>query len=124
MLLDLHKEKERIVWTNHSKEKMRYYKFSENRVLGILRKPGRKEEGIAPGTIAVMQKTGTKKHPTEAWMMYQVTERKIKSQKFKKIKIISAWRYPGITPLGERPLLPEDTVLELSDMLKKQQSVN
>lgn len=119
MLIDLHKEKEKIVWTNHSKEKMRYYRFSESRVLAILRKPGRKEEGIAPGTIAVMQPTGTKKHPTEAWMMYQLTERKFRGHKSRKIKIISAWRYPGVTPVDERPIIPEDTASELRDILKE-----
>lgn len=40
---------------------MRQYGFSEKRVLRILRKPDRKEEGIAPNTIANMQITGTKK---------------------------------------------------------------
>ena len=120
MLLDLHKEKEKIIWTNHSKEKMRYNRFSESRVLGILRRPGRKEDGIAPGTIAAMQSTGTKKHPTEAWMMYQISERNIKGQKYKKIKIISAWRYPGITPSGERPILPEDTAAELNNILNQE----
>ena len=104
---------EKIFWTKHSKMKMRQYGFSEKRVLRILRKPDRKEEGIAPGTIANMQITGTKKHPTEAWMMYQVLK------KPKGIKIISAWRYPGRTPVGERPIIPEDTLEELENILKK-----
>lgn len=111
-------QKEKIAWTNHIKEKMKYYRFSENRVLSILRKPGRKEEGIAPGTIAVMQSTGTKKHPTEAWLMYQTVFGSFRGNRQKKIKMISAWRYPGITPVGERPILPEDTALELKDILK------
>jgi hypothetical protein len=67
-----------------------------------------------------MQATGTKKHPTEAWMMYQVSERKFKGRKSKKIKIISAWRYPGVTPLGERPILPQDTATELSSILSQE----
>jgi len=96
-----------ISWTKHSKKKMRYYRLSENRVLSVLRKPQRTEEGIAPGTIAVMQITGTKKHPTEIWMMYEIFK------KPKKIKIISAWRYPGRTPLGQRPVIPADTLEEL-----------
>lgn len=107
MRLEIGSVKEKFIWTKHSESKMRQYRFSENRVLRILRKPERKEEGIAPGTIASMQITGTKKHPTEAWLMYQILKRP------KAIKIISAWRYPGRTPVGERPIIPEDTLKEL-----------
>ena len=87
------------------------YRFSEKRVLGILRKPERKEEGIAPETIAAMQVTGTKKRPTEAWVMYVIL------RKPKGIKIISTWRYPGRTPVGERPIIPEDALEELQKRL-------
>ena len=107
MLLKLPEREGKIFWTKHSKAKMGQYQFSEKRVLKILRKPDRKEEGIAPETIANMQVTGTKKHPTEAWMMYQILK------KPKGIKIISAWRYPGRTPVGVRPFIPEDTLEEL-----------
>jgi len=79
--------------------------------LSIFRKPNRIEEGIAPDTIAVMQITGTKKHPSEAWTMYVILK------KPKGIKIISAWRYPGRTPAGERPIIPEDTLKELSSII-------
>lgn len=102
----------KIHWTSHSKSKMRYYGLSEQRVLKILRKPERKEEGIAQKTIAAMQISGTKKNPTEVWMMYQVR----KAEKFKQIRIISAWRYPGRTPAGSRPTIPEDT-LEILEKL-------
>lgn len=115
-----------IFWTNHSKRKMRYYGFSEKRVLRILRKPERIEEGIALKTIAAMQGAGTKKNPTEVWMMYQIIKLKIKNpapsngarrgQKLK-VKIISAWRYPGQTRKGERPIVPEDTLKELDSIL-------
>lgn len=101
------KNNETIFWTRHAKEKMRYYRLSEKRVLRILRKPDRKEEGIASGTIAHMQIAGTKKHPTEVWMMYQ-----IRSQK---LRIISAWRYPGRTPENQRPVIPEDILRVLKD---------
>ena len=113
MFLKLLQNTEKIFWTKHSKEKMRYYNLSEKRVLRILRKPERKEEGLAPKTIAAMQITGTKKHPTEVWMMYQIA-----SEKLKRIKIISAWRYPGRTLEGERPIIPEDTLEELKNILK------
>lgn len=112
MLFKLPREN-KIFWTKHARKKMRQYRFSEKRVLKILRKPDRKEEGIAPGTIAQMQITGTKKHPTEAWMMYQIKKTRFKNQKSKIIKIISAWRYPGRTPEGQRPIIPEDTLEEL-----------
>ncbi len=112
MYLKLLNNNEEIIWTTHSKAKMRQYRFSEKRVLRILRKPDRKEEGIAPNTLAVMQITGTKKHPTEVWTMYVVFK------KPKAIKIISAWRYPGRTPEGQRPIIPEDTLNELSDLIK------
>ena len=107
MFLKLPDTERRVIWTKHSQAKMRQYRFSEKRVLRIFRKPERIEEGIAPETIANMQITGTKKHPTEAWMMYLILK------KPKAIKIISAWRYPGRTPAGERPIIPEDTLEEL-----------
>jgi len=113
--------KEKIVWTNHSKEKMRYYRLSDKKVLNIFRKPGRKEEGIAPGTIASMRPAGTKKHPTEIWMMYQTVKSTVRGKKFKKIKIISAWRYPGITPVGERPIIPDDVLNDLKDVIQNKE---
>ena len=62
-----HKEKEDktglFVWTKHSQAKMRQYMLSENRVKRVIRNPNRVEEGIAPKTLASMQKAGSKKHP-------------------------------------------------------------
>ena len=114
MFLKLPGSEEKIFWTQHSKVKMNQYALSEKRVLRVLRKPERKEEGIAPKTLAAMQVTGTKKYPTEIWMMYQTAKKsKAQSPKSKIIKIISAWRYPGRTPLGARPTIPEDTLEEL-----------
>ena len=97
----------KFFWTQHSKMKLKQYRFSEKRVLRIFRQPDRTEEGIAQGTVAAMQITGTKKNPTEAWLMYVILKRP------KAIKIISTWRYPGKTPKGERPIIPEDTLREL-----------
>jgi hypothetical protein len=107
MLLEAPKNHEKIFWTRHSQIKMRQYRLSEKRVLKILRKPDRREEGILPGAIAQMQITGTKKHPTEAWLMYLVLK------KPRGVKIISAWRYPARTPKGQRPIIPEDVLEEL-----------
>lgn len=104
---------EKVFWTSHSKAKMRHYRFSEKRVLNILHRPARREEGIAPETLAAMQITGTKKHPTEAWVMYLVLK------KPQGVKIISAWRYPGRTPEGARPVIPQDAMEELYSLMEK-----
>ena len=98
-----------IVWTRHSRAKMRQYNLSESRIKRVLRYPKRKEIGVAPQTIALMQPAGSKKHPFEIWVMYQVSSAKTKSQKPKRrVKIISVWRYPGISPIHEPPPIPDD----------------
>jgi len=96
-------------WTKHIKEKMRQYQLSEKRLIRILRRPERKELGIASDTVAVMQTAGTKKHPYEIWLMYQI----IKS----KIKMISAWKYPGKSPVREPPPIPEDVLENLEELV-------
>jgi len=112
MLLKTPAGQGKIAWTQHSKNKLRQYRFSGKRVLRIFRRPDRIEEGIAEGTVAAMQITGSKKHPTEAWIMYVILKRP------KGIKIISAWRYPGRTPLGARPVIPQDALEELDKLLE------
>jgi len=108
------------VWTQHSQIKMKQYGLSKQKLLGILRKPERKEKAIVPGLIAAMktnkiffkQKQITltqawqrpKKAPGEIWIMYK----DIKKQGEQIRKIISAWRYPGITKPGEEIPIPED----------------
>lgn len=76
-------------WTSHARFKMKFYGLSEARVRRIINSPKRKEEGIAPKTVAMMQGAGSAKHPYELWAMIQDTP------KFR--TIISAWRYPGVT---------------------------
>lgn len=115
MLLRSSKEGERFVWTKHSEKKMRQYRLSKKRVKRVFRNPDRTEKGIAPGTIALMQRTGTKKYPTEIWLMYQTFTVK---EKGRKIKIISTWRYPGISPLGEPIPIPQDILDELDNLIK------
>ena len=105
---------DKMVWTKHSLEKMRFYNLSENRLKRVLRNLDRKEEGIAPETIAIMQRTGSKKHPTEIWLMYQIIKSKVKSQK---LKVISAWRYPGISPPGKEIPIPQDILEELNKII-------
>jgi len=94
------KNTEKVSWTRHVKEKMKFYRLSESRLKRVLFNPKRIEKGIVLGTIAIMQPTGTKKHPTEIWLMYQKID--------KKIRIITAWRYPGISPVREPPPVPDD----------------
>jgi hypothetical protein len=98
------KNTKEIYWTKHIKEKMRYYGLAEGRLRRILKSPQRREKGIASGTIALMQPAGTKR-PSEIWLMYQ--------QAGQKKKMISAWRYPGISPKGEPIPIPEDILEEL-----------
>ena len=100
---------------------MRQYGLSTSKLLGILRRPERKEQGIAPGTSAAMktnkvffkQKQVTlkdawqkpRKAPGEIWIMYK----DVKKQSEGNIRrIISAWRYPGISKPGEAIPIPDD----------------
>jgi len=110
---------ENLIFTRHAREKMRQYNLSESRLKGVLRKPDRKELGIAPRTIGIMQITGTKKHPTEIWLMYQRVNSKSQAPNSKRkgemIKIISAWRYPARSPIGELPPIPEDILWEINE---------
>lgn len=98
---------ENIIWTRHAQEKMRQYGLSEARLRRVLRFPKRREKGIAPKTVALMQPAGSRRRPTEIWLMYQ--------KKGKKLKIITAWRYPGISPVREPPPIPDDILQDLLD---------
>ena len=106
-------DKKNILWTKHVKGKMIYYQLSDKRVKRVLRSPNRIETGIAPITLAVMQSAGTKKNPTEIWVMYQTL-------KSRKLRIISAWRYPGISPKREPPPIPKDALAELQRIIKEE----
>lgn len=101
------KKPKTVHWTNHARAKMRFYRLSEQRVKAVIHSPGRIEKGIAPNTIAFMQRAGSKKHPYEIWTMAQ-------DDKLSR-KIISAWRYPGITKPGEP--LPDAIRQEIDEVL-------
>ncbi len=110
-------ESKNVIWTNHAKEKMAYYNLSEKRVLRVLRHPKRTQQGIAEGTLASMQPAGSKKHPYEIWLMYQiVSEKKSKISLLDsyKIKVISAWKYPGISKKEDPLPIPEEILDELN----------
>jgi len=101
-----------LLWTKHSREKMQFYRLSEQRIKRVLKNPNRVEEGIAPKTIALMQSAGSKKHPYEIWTMYQKT-------KTQKLKIISCWRYPGKSPIGVKLPIPDELKGQLESILNK-----
>ncbi len=96
----------KLFWTVHAKAKMRYYGLSEQRVKRVMNSPLRVETGIAPDTIAMLQRAGSIKHPYEIWVM--IVEKK------EERRIISAWRYPGITKPGES--LPEEILREVREV--------
>jgi hypothetical protein len=105
-----------LAWTVHIKNKMREYQLSESRVRRVLHSPVRIEEGIAPKTTAFMQPIAYSKLPTrlspgvwkqELWVMTE----ELKTKR----KMISAWRYPGMTKPGV-PLSPE-VIRELRAMM-------
>lgn len=123
----------RYQFTEHSRYKMKQYNLSEQRVTRIIRAPKRTEEGIAHNTIAVMQ-PGTVKRDAkgketwtqEIWVMYRLCKskaitnnqnpitKKTQNSEFNQsmqLRIISAWRYPGMSP--KRNPIPEEILREL-----------
>jgi len=122
-------------WTNHVKFKMQYYGLSAQKILGVISRPKRKEEGIVEKTIAVMQPVslkivnGKEIWKSEVWVMYQKLEsRNLKletKEKFShdsryklraaRYKIISAWRYPGVSP--KRNPIPEEILSEIVEII-------
>jgi hypothetical protein len=126
------KDFKKFFWTQHSQIKMRQYGLSKQKLLGILHRPERREKGIVPGTSAVMRtnkifkkttpllkgkiqpdfakaSAWQRKAPGEIWIMYK--DIKISSAPTR--KIISAWRYPGISKPGEEIPIPEDIKNEI-----------
>ena len=152
-------------WTNHALFKMRCYGLSVQKVLGVIKRPERKAEGIVKNTIAVMQPVnpkilnGKKIWKQEIWVMYQAPinrgnpnfpastrgdsstrggqfpisnkisaeggpavgwqNSKLKNYKLQttnyKLKIISAWRYPGVSP--KKNPIPGDILAEIGSLL-------
>jgi len=140
MQFKLPKNNDRYQWTLHSIEKMKFYGLSEQKVLGIIKRPKRKEEGIVKNTVAVMQpvspkldKEGRAVWKNEIWTMYQTSKagnskskitnnKQIQNLKFpnlqnllnpQKKKIISAWRYPGVSP--EHNPIPEEILRGIAE---------
>jgi hypothetical protein len=155
------KNTDKYYWTAHVAGKMHYYGLSEQKVLGVIRRPVRIETGIAENTVAVMVPVGnikknrkpsqpafakasawrgrnrsfnddgeTEKWNQEIWVMYQlkVQSEKLKAQSKnakinalqnkinsdKKLTIISAWRYPGVSP--KKNPIPEEILREIEEI--------
>lgn len=121
-------KEETYIWTHHARDKLRYYRLTESRVKRIIRYPARVEEGIIEGAIACMQpahgqavsgarpaaagRLAKKSQYSEIWTMYVVTPA---AGKNKKIKIITAWRYPGESP--KRDPIPPEILREIRKLL-------
>ena len=128
-------------WTNHALMKLKYYGLSQQRITRVIKSPQRIEEGIVENTIAVMQpastrradyssmrggppsmntKDGKKAWTSEIWAMYQLkgigrAKQENKDNllnKQKQFKIISVWRYPGVSP--KRNPIPQEILEELT----------
>lgn len=167
------KNNEKYHWTQHVMEKMHYYGLSEQKVLGVIRKPFRVETGVAENTVAVMIPVGNVKKAAaaqkktafskvaakqlssageswnqEIWVMYQIknqesrnknqedlqkakkiaklkvilaSKKKIHDSKFmipnsanRKICIISAWRFPGMS--SEKDPIPAEIWREIEEL--------
>lgn len=110
-----------IEFTTHARYKMSQYGLSEQKVKGILRNPKRTEKGIAPKTAAMMQPVSSKMidgketWKQEIWVMFVKKKAKIGHQSIggEQLRIISAWRYPGVSP--KRSPIPEEIWRELED---------
>ena len=119
-------------WTQHCVRKMMFYGLTADRVKRVLRNPKRRETGVAENTIAVMMPAGTKKRPSEIWVMYSLSSKastlsersESKGESLDKLGtigqmtnrkiIISAWRYPGVSPVGKQIPIPADILAELT----------
>lgn len=93
-----------------------YYGISESLIKRITRFPKRIEEGIVPKTVAVMSPYGRspkgrqQPYAGEVWVMY--------TEVGTKKKIISAWRYPGVSPIGKKIPIPDEILQEIEGMLE------
>ena len=110
-------------FTLHAQFKMQQYGLSEQKVRNVIRNPKRREVGIVLKTVAVMQPVSVKKidgketWKQEVWVMFVVKNQEQKNgiQNFtqQSLRIISAWRYPGVSP--KRNPIPEEILRELED---------
>ena len=132
-MFKLPKNDQKYHWTSHVIGKMVFYGLSPDRVKRVIRSPKRIEEGIAENTIGAMQRSTNIKKPTEVWVMYQLSKKagtlsersESKGRSLDKLGtisqganrkiIISAWRYPGVSPVGKQIPIPQDILEELKN---------
>ena len=102
-------------WTQHVERKMRFYGLSPARVLRVVNAPARMEEGVAPGTVAGMQRAGTARKPWEIWAMWRTEPKKAGTPAGfpERRVIITAWRYPGTSPVRGAVPIPAAVLAEL-----------
>jgi len=130
------RSEEKYLWTGHSRFKMRQYRLTESRVKRIIRHPVRVEKGILEGAVACMQPVAGGRY-SEIWTMYtpvggrrnpkspacrsagrQIPRLPMGGQansKQRKIKIITAWRYPGRSPA--RDPVPAEILKEIRQLV-------
>jgi hypothetical protein len=113
MSFKIPKDDHKFRWTNHVVRKMQYYGLTPSRVLRVIRAPERTEDGVAEGTLAAMQTAGTKAKPWEVWVMWKELAKPSGPLGVSKRVVITAWRYPGVSPVRERVPIPSDIVAEL-----------
>lgn len=107
------KDDNKYKWTNHVVRKMGFYALTPSRVQRVIRAPERVEEGIVQGTLAAMQTAGTKARPWEIWVMWKEEQAKADRILGARKVIITAWRYPGVSPIRERVPIPSEIMAEL-----------
>ncbi len=118
-------------FTAHARYKMTQYGLSEQKVRGIIHRPKRTEVGVMPQAVAMMQPVspkvvdGKEIWKQEIWVMFLKQSSKSKKQSTRdsdqepsyllsahcSLKIISAWRYPGVSP--KRSPIPREILQEL-----------
>lgn len=104
---------EKYMWTQHARMKARFYRLTESRIKRIIRHPSRIEEGIFVGAVACMQPAGGRVY-SEIWALYVLAHVAEKDEK-RKLKIITAWRYPGKSP--ERDPIPSEILKEIKNIV-------
>lgn len=139
MQFKIPKNTEKYYWTKHSIIKMRQYGLSGQRVTRVIRSPQRIEKGIVKSTVAVMQPVSIRRNEkgelewkSEIWVMYKISSKsKVKDKKLnnesqkanlnafgissKQIKIISAWKYPGVSPKNNP--IPDEILEEIENII-------
>lgn len=128
----------KFYWTRHVADKMRYYGISESLIKRIIRYPKRLEEGVAPDTFAGMMPAGSAKRPQEVWVMYAkklefnnpsappLSKGRLSgvNNQSSKIIIVSAWRYPGKSPVRGQIPIPQDVLGEIEEVMKELRADN